>query len=213
MFFLNSVLFGSEGSYNILGIQANFKKEEEKPWWCPFISRPNVLGAGIIATVANECRSINLFRFITQGYAHVFVHEMSHALAFKLMTNQDTSIQVFTSTCTGSASLPTETLPDWKKTIVSAAGPMGDIAFCTCKLVAATALKSYLSWPIALALGSGSVIWMSGELLYACTSALKKNGGDFGKIASTGNAHLTLASTALASQCALGIFAAVKLAA
>lgn len=208
MSFLKSVFFGSEGSYNIFGIQANFKKEV--PSWYPSI---NLEGAGFISKTAIKCINSNMFRWITQGYAHVFTHEMSHALTFKLFSGQDTTIEVFKSSCTGRTRLPLATLPDWKNTIVIVAGPMGDIAFSTCKLVAATALKSYLSWPVALALGSGAVIWMSGELLYAYTSALNRDDGDFGCIASYGNTYLALASTALVSQCALGIFTAIKLAA
>jgi len=61
-----------------------------------------------------------------------------------------------------------------EKTIVDVSGPLGDIAFSSCKLIAATALKNYLFWPIALALGSGGVIWMSGEFLYAYISASNK---------------------------------------
>ena len=99
---------------------------------------------------------------------------------------------------------------DLTQTVISIAGPMGNVAFSTCKLVAATALKNYLPWPIALTLGSGAVIWMSGELLYAYVSALNRDHGDFGQIACCGNTHLALASTALISQVALGIFAAIK---
>ena len=207
MSFLKSVLFGSEGSYNILGIQAKFEKEAPSDYLYS-----NLEGVGFISQVAIKCINSNMFRWITQGYAHVFVHEMSHSLTFKLFTNQNTLIRVFKSSCTGCSLIP-DTLPDWKTTIIEVAGPMGDIAFCTCKLVAATALKSYLSWPIALAVGSGAVIWMSGELLYAYNSALNKDAGDFGCIARRSNTHLALASTALVSQCALGIFAAIKFAA
>lgn len=211
MSFVKSVLFGSEGSYNILGIQAKFEKEE------PLDYSSSILileGAGFISKIAIKCLNSNVFRWITQGYAHIFVHEMSHALTLKLFTNQDPMIRVFKSSCTGGCIPPSasETLPIWKKTIVKVAGPMGNIALCTCKLVAATALKSYLSWPIALAIGGGAVIWMTGELLYAYTSALNRDAGDFGCIARYGDSHLALASIALVSQCALGIFAAIKLA-
>lgn len=92
------------------------------------------------------------------------------------------------------------------------AGPMGDIAFSIGKLIAASALRKHLPWPVALALGSGAIFWMSGELLYAYVSAKKKDQGDFGWIARRGNAHLALASTALVALCALGIFTVVKLA-
>jgi len=208
MSFLKAVFFGSEGSYRIFEIQVKFEKEEPL-----FYSSTDLQGAGFISKAATQCINSNMFRWMTQGYAHVFAHEMSHALTFKLLSGQNTTIEIFKSSCTGGNRLPLSALPDWKKTIVKVAGPMGDIAFSTCKLVAATAFKSYLSWPIALALGSGAVIWMSGELLYAYTSALKRDTGDFGCIASYGNTYLAVASTALVSQCALGIFAAIKLAA
>lgn len=208
MSFLKSLLFGSEGSYNICGIQAKFEKEVHS--LNPF---PNLEGAGFISKMAITCINSNMFRWITQGYAHVFVHEMSHALTFKLLSGQDTTIKIYKSSCNGESFHRLATHPDWKKTIVDVAGPIGDIAFSTCKLVAATALKSYLSWPVALTLGSGAVIWMSGELLYAYTSALNRDTGDFGCIASYGKTYLALASTALVSQYALGIFAAINLAA
>lgn len=210
MSFLKSVLLGDEGSYNIFGIQAKFKNE------LPSHYLPVSLeGAGLISKMAFKCLNSNVFRWITQGYTHVFTHEMSHALACKLLTNQNSTVHVIKSICEGGILYPTELAyaSDWKKTIVDVAGPLGDIAFSSCKLVAATALKNYLSWPIALALGSGSVIWISGELLYAYISASNRDAGDFGKIAHRGNTHLALASTALVSQAALGIFAAIKLAA
>lgn len=208
MSFLKSVLFGSEGSYNIFGIQANFKKEAPPGYPSSILE-----GAGFLSKMAVRCINSNVFRWISQGYAHVFVHEMSHALTLKLFSGQDSQVYVFKSSCTGRGDGSLEILPDWKKTIVYVAGPMGDIAFSTCKLVAAMALKSYLSCPVALAIESGAVIWISGELLYAYTSALNKDAGDFCRIARQGNTHLALASTALASQCALGIFVAIKLAA
>lgn len=210
MSFLKSVLFGSKGSYNIFGTKVKFQNELPS-----YLTLPSLNGAGIISKLAFNCINSNAFRWITQGYTHVFVHEMSHAIACKVLTGQNSKVDFFTSLCIGkNASPPAVTYAsDWKKTVINVAGPMGDIAFSTCKLVAATALKSYLSWPVALALGSGAVVWMSGELLYAYVSAANKDHGDFGKIASRGNTHLALASTALVSQVALGIFAAIKLAA
>jgi hypothetical protein len=210
MSFLKSVFFGSEGSYNIFGTKVKFQDE------LPLnLTPPSLDGASVISKLAFNCINSNAFRWITQGYTHVFVHEMSHAIACKALTGQKSEVNFFTSLCIGMNEYPLTItyVSDWKKTVIYAAGPMGDIAFSTCKLVAATALKSYLSWPVALTLGSGAVVWMSGELLYAYVSAANKDHGDFGKIASRGNIHLALASTALVSQCALGIFAAIKFAA
>ncbi len=209
MSFLKSVLFGGEGTYNIFGTQVRFEKEAPS-----YYSFSNLQGAGLLSKAATQCINSNVFRWLTQGYTHIFIHEMSHALTFKLLTNQDATVRVFKSSCTGETyyRISLNNFADWKKNIISIAGPMGDIAFSTCKLVAATALKSYLSWPIALALGSGAVIWISGELLYAYTSGLNKDAGDFGSIARSGNISLALFSTLLVSQVALGIFAAIKFA-
>ena len=208
MSFLKSVLFGADGSYNIFGTKVKFQNELPS-----HLTPPSLDGAGVISKLAFKCINSNAFRWITQGYTHVFVHEMSHAIAYKVLIGQNSEVDFFTSLCVGKNAPPPAAAyaSDWEKTIIEVAGSMGDIAFCTCKLVAATALKSYLSWPIALALGSGAVIWMSGELLYAYTSALNRDAGDFGCIARRGNTHLALASTALVSQVALGIFAAIKL--
>lgn len=208
MSFLKSVLFGDEGTYNIFGAQVNF--ENELPSYSLSVS---LEGAGLISKLASKCINSNAFRWITQGYAHVFIHEMSHALAYKLLTHQNAKVLVIKNLCQGRTSYPSTVNTDWKRTILDVSGPMGNIAFSTCKLVAATALKSYLSWPVALALGGGAVIWISGELLFACVSASNKSPADFGFIARRGNTHLALASTALFSQVALGIFAAIKLAA
>jgi hypothetical protein len=211
MSFLKSVLFGYQGSYNVFGIQVKF--ENELP---PDFIRPNsnLNGAGVISQLAYKFFKSNAFHWITQLHTHVFVHEMGHALSIKALTGQNSEVKIFYKR--GGVTQPPAALryaSDWKQTVVEAAGPMADIAFSTCKLVAATALKRYLSWPVALVLGSGAVMWMFGELLYAYVSASKKDDGDFGCIARRGNTHLALASTALVSQCALGIFAAIKFAA
>lgn len=210
MSFLKSVLFGDEGAYNIFGIQVKFENEVPSHY-----SLVSLEGAGLISKMALKCLSSDAFRWITQGYAHVFTHEMGHALACKLLTNQNSTVHVIKSTCEGGTTFPSGlvNMADWKKTIVDVSGPFGNIAFSSCKLLAATSLKNYLSWPIALTLGSGGVIWISGELLYAYVSASNRNAGDFGKIAGRGDTHLALASAALVSQAALGIFAAIKLAA
>jgi hypothetical protein len=210
MSFLKSVLFGSEGSYNIFGTKVKFQNELPS-----YLTPPSLDGAGVISKLAFKCVNSHAFRWITQSYTHVFVHEMSHAIACKALISQNSEVVFFTSLCVGRNRFPPAAAfaSVWKKTAIFIAGPMGDIAFSTCKLVTATALKSYLSWPVALAIGSGAVIWMSGELLYAYVSASNRDQGDFGNIARRGNTHLALADTALASQFALGIFAAIKLAA
>lgn len=207
MSLLKSVLFGCEGSYNIFEIPVKFENE------LPTFGLPSLERRSVISQLAFKCINSAIFRYVTQSYTHVFMHEMSHALACKLLTGKKSEIVFFTTLGLGQTVLPIEIRDsaNWKRTAVDVAGPMGNIAFSTCKLVAAIALKNYLTWPVALTLGGGAVIWMSGELFYAYISASNKDRGDFGRIVSRGNTHLVLASMTLVSQVALGIFLAIKL--
>ncbi|NGX58485.1 MAG: hypothetical protein K940chlam3_01392 [Chlamydiae bacterium] len=206
MTILTSLLWGSEGSFQILGGHIAFNNEPQK-----FATDVNLDGAGLISRLAITCLKREPLRLLTFGYVHVFVHEMSHSIAHKLLKKGSFDAVVDTRNCMGYTRLYSSGLANstWKNTVISAAGPMGDIAFSTILLVAATALKSYISWPIALALGGGAVVWIAGELLYAYVSASKGDGGDFGQIRKQGNWHLALTSTAIVAQTALGIFAAI----
>lgn len=207
MYFLKSVLFGFEGSYNIFGIQAKFENKIPS-----HSSSASSKKANLIPKIVSKCLNSNVFCCVTQTYAHVFIHEMSHALAYKLFTYQNSTIKIKIP-LRGSTVPPREALnlAGWKRTIIHAAGPIGGVAFSSCKLVAATALKKYISWPIALVLGTGGVIGISGELLSAYSSVSNKEAGDFGYIARCSNTHLALASIVLISECALGIFAAIRI--
>lgn len=90
---------------------------------------------------------------------------------------------------------------------MSAAGPVANMLFSCCQLVAAVALRTCIPWPVAGILSLGGAIWMFGELLYAITSACREDGGDFGKIRAHGTRYLMLAMIALIVPCALAIFA------
>ena len=213
MNFIKSMIFGSEGSYNILGTQVHFTNQASSD------GQISLEGAGIVSRIALACLNSNTLRYLTQGYSHVFIHEMGHALADRLLTHKDVdpydtpSVYISKESC-GGENWPTsasEFLPEWKKTILDVAGPMADIAFSSCKIVAATSLKNYLPLPVTLALGGAGALWIFGELVYAYTSVLNKDGGDFSNIAERGNVHLALASTAVVSQVALAIFTAISL--
>lgn len=209
------MLFGSEGEYTILGVPVRFTISAKGSMFENHAQDNLLEGAGVITKLAKMCISSNVFRLISQGYSHVFVHEMSHALAWKLLnkSNESVKIRIVTELCTGQFSPPAisvENRSDWKNTIVNATGSMGNIAFSFCKLIAANRLKKYLSWPVALALSSGAATWILGELVYSFTSAVNEDGGDFGKIAKRNKKHLALASAAIIGECALGIFAVTR---
>jgi hypothetical protein len=157
MSLLKSILFGYEGSYNIFGIPATFEAQD-------LSSDSNQASysnqEGTLAQFTKKYLSNNAFRWTTQAYTHVFVHEMGHALMSKLFPRQNffshkpnaqviPKVKVFTADCKGLTQNATTGLIGWKKVLVNAAEPMMNIAFCNCKLVAAQTLKSsFIAWPI-----------------------------------------------------------------
>jgi hypothetical protein len=207
MSFVKSLFFGSEGSYNILGVPVTFQKGLPNELTYP--SRSDLL-----SQIVRRCINNEAVRILTFTYAHVFVHEMCHALTCKLLTSQAGTVVFSANPFCACSEYPDEfqNASPWKQTVIAVAGPMGGIAFSTCQLVAAIALKSYISWPIALVLSAGAVLRVAGELIQASTDACSGKHGDFGGIRyCRGKIHLALASLALVTQCALGVFAAIKL--
>lgn len=97
---------------------------------------------------------------------------------------------------------------NWRYTIRLMAGPMANIAFSSIEIIAATALRNYLSWPVSLVLAGGAFTWIAGELLCIYTSIVNKSDGDFGQIAKkNGKAHLSLAAATIVTEVALGAMA------
>jgi hypothetical protein len=204
---LASLLTGKPGSYKVFGFRVKFEKKTT------FDTSMNYGRIFFVGHVARFCMQSRVFRYITLSYLHVFVHEMGHALAHKILTGKFTTITVFQDTCTGmNESNSNRPLPKWKNSIIFAAGPVVSVAFSSLKLIAATALVSQVSPPVACVVGAGAVVWMTGELLYAAISSLEGK-GDFGAIARISDAHFCLATLTLITECALGIFFAIKLAA
>ncbi len=165
-------------------------------------------GVGPLSKAANLCIESDIFRCATQGYAHVLVHEMGHATASKLLAKDAGRIQVYTDTCQGiHTSSSYANLSDWKKTVIFAAGPMADITLSFFKWLAVNALKDHIPTPISAAVKLGAGLWITGELLYAYTSVINKDNGDFHQIDKLGKSYLAAATFALISQVALGILA------
>jgi hypothetical protein len=204
--FLNSVVLGREGSYHILGFEVVFKKYDSLSD-CP-------MDPGFVS-FCKSCSFVRLFRIITQDFAYMLSHEMGHALAYRAFMVCSPKIFIFTDVHAAWAEKNAEirtilSLSDTKNSIALAAGPMVDMTFSACKLVAAVALRRYLSTPVALILGLGSLVTMIGTLSYAWSSASNRDGGDFGKIARISSNHLAIASIALVGQCALGVYLAYQ---
>jgi hypothetical protein len=226
MAFLSSVFLGTPGAYQIIGIDVTFEKGDP----IKFMFVPEITRYQSYSTLKNRAlyfsqnclnsrvfhASCYVFRLMTQGYLHVLVHEMGHAIAEKLLTHRKPKVSVYTDSCTGDCRgsiephTPYRWVPYTIESIILVSGPMTDVAFCALKLVTATALRSYLSTPIAITLGFSAVIWIVGELGYAIQSTYCRDEGDFGRIARNGEGHLGLASVALVAEVAFGIFAVTR---
>ncbi len=208
--FLSSLLFGTTGSYQLLGIEINFEKINNPPFRFSQICNQSLISQIFSRTVgffADNCLRSAPFRVLSLGYLHVLSHEMGHAMAFKAFTGGTPKITIFTDfgggTTVSNSSFSRLGLSKWS--IVSASGPLTHMFFSNCILAASLALRA--SNPlIASILGIGSAIWMTGELLYAT-----RERGDFGSIAQNSHFHLALATIALVGECALGVFTAYKL--
>lgn len=219
--FVKSILFGSPGDYDVFGSFVQFKDFSKNR--LSFFQTPSLEGAGYLSYIANKLLNSNVFRFITLGYCHVFLHEFGHAFTGKLLTGSKSEIIVKTDTCAAFFLLYNEQdnnqAAEWKKTAIDVAGPMFDVTFTTIQIVVANALKGYISKPVALVIGCSSACWIAGELLYAYLSINRevsssvdvRQRDDFGFIKQRGKAHLVTATTALVAQSALGLYALTKL--
>ncbi|NBO25115.1 MAG: hypothetical protein EBU93_07805, partial [Chlamydiae bacterium] len=91
----------------------------------------------------------------------------------------------------------------WKEAFVSYAGPMANLAYSGCKMMAAAALKDYIGLPLSSVLGAGGFFAFAGDTYYALTSMIKNDEGDFGQIRQLGPKFLMAATASLATQCAM----------
>lgn len=222
MSFVKSILFGSQGNYNVLGVKVSFENNFS---FGGSFSNGLDLGPGFNASAAirqpvgffvvnfMSLAKSHTFRVLTLGYLHVFVHEMGHALAAKILFGNSPQVSVFRN--------PSPELGNTNNaggrnygsigdSIVHAAGPMADMIFSSCTIIAAIAFRTFISTPVTVCLVIGSVIWMTGEMCYAYASATKLTIGDFFYIRDNGWGHLLVATTILTATFAYGIFAATK---
>jgi hypothetical protein len=209
---LSSVFFGTEGLHQILGVNVNFVKES-----------PCILRFGCQRPSLSEYAynlSQRIVCVVSQYYLHTLAHEMGHVLAYKLLTGYTPKIFIYTEDLGGSttnfytdkngAHHQIERVSPVVDSIINISGPMLSIAFCTLKLIAAVALRSYLTLPVAALTGYIALVFIASEILYASISAYCRDNGDFGLIAKNGSSHLTLATVALVAEVAFGIFAATR---
>lgn len=220
MSFIKSALFGNEGSYKFFGIDVSFEKEPPK---ISSRSFPIILDRYI--KVINCILRSRGFAVLTLHRLHTLIHEMGHlVLGLKVLKAERAKLIIFKDISLGMPSAVTMIkigkLTEREDSFYAAAGPMASMAFSSCELMLAAAMRKHCTIPSYI-MGSGAFLNISNELLYAAISIIRfyrmkdehpnESLGDFGDIARNGKKHLALASLVLISECALGIFGAYKL--
>lgn len=209
MSLIRSLITGNSGSYTLCGIPIIFFDTDEK-----YIYQN--LNGSVLSPIANKIRNSFIFNILSQSNCHMLAHEMSHALMFKFFSCFPKEININTKTNKSTLLLDSEHYSEyydinpWKKTCIHIAGSMGNIFFSMAKICGALALRNYISSPIAFLISGATSIWIIGELFYSYTSCIKKDYGDFGRIAQNGLAHSIVAATALVTQTILSAFAIYK---
>jgi len=167
-----------------------------------FVAAPN---SSKTTELASQIARMGKHLFFGIGsLTYTLVHEMSHVLMAKKFTGQNGKIKIFLDSAQETFSgvsneekiLKAKTR--FQRTAVTAAGPIGSIAFSAAQLALQTALGKKLFMPVDFVLGFGAICNILRELQYAISSALAKDTGDFGRIRKRGITHLIVASGALA---------------
>jgi hypothetical protein len=199
---LKSLFWGSEGHFEDNGVLVHFMDS----------ITPSEPASNFLVQFKHKIVSTKWFQIASQVYLHTYIHEMGHALACKRVIPDRSCVYVHpkSGSTMGYFASPRSlnSQPQWKQSFVDAAGPLAQMAFSSLRLVAAVALRNYISWPVSFVLGAGAVYHMMEELSYAAESSVSGD-GDFGSIASNSKMDLALASAALIGECALGILSAL----
>jgi len=209
MNFLKSIIYGSEGSYDFLGVPVKFEKMETHYSFSNKQKKSSLSKS--IACLADLCVTSKSFAILTGGYTHCLIHEYGHAFTCKLLKRHVCGIRISSNSALGRTSMLCNTLPSYQKSIIDTAGPFLGISYSCCKLISALALKKYISRPVAFSIAAGALIWILGEIFYALFSVIKKDGGDFGQIAKRGKVHVIAATGALLVPTTIGLTVGFKL--
>lgn len=202
MALIQSILVGSEGNYSIFNTPVIFRPNADKNAFSE-----KFLNSRIAKIVNSKIGQISLF-----AYLHVFIHEMGHALARKMMKS-DARVTVFTNEVGGFTSFilpPSGGNVKAKNSFVSLAGALSSMIFSCNQLAIGILIGKHVFKPLGYALGINATIWIIGELIQTF-SGIGIEGADFSSIKKNGVDHLLICLSAVVSTCALGIFASIKL--
>lgn len=174
----------------------------------------------VTGRVADFCLTNKVFNVLTLGYVHAFIHELGHAVAYRVLSGGSATINLTTASCYGSYTRHDDAkrpLSSVGATWVDLSGPLANIIFSVVLIVGIFAITYYapmsptLSLILRIGIAAPAAFWIMGEFFYAAVSISKQDSGDFGKIASRGWAHLLVALAILVAICAIGVIGAVML--
>lgn len=197
---MRSLLFNVPGRFTVLGIPISFRLSTKS-----FFQKRTAL-EDIIRRA-----SIFMDSFWTVDF---LVHELGHAVTAKFLGADKVRVIIPLGDPSKNPHATAPELDDPKKTsIMCAMGPITEVAYrgvlAVLARIALSGARSTTGTAKAVCLGmAGRLIYQSslgtmGAFLYAISSALKKDNGDFGKIAKNGSSHLVAALTALIGVSAL----------
>lgn len=166
MTIISSLFLGNLGKYRILNINVDFAEQAEGEIF------QDIFGKGRFSQLTKKVLSNRFVNIATLGYLHVFIHEMGHAMAAKMLGDSSPEIIVYRKTCQGVVRY-TDYFYGKKEILVSIAGPCLASCWETAKLTGSIGLAalfpSFLGITAASLLGSSALFWLFGEMAYLCS--------------------------------------------
>lgn len=127
MSIIKSLIFGSNGTYNVFGIPVEFIDLSNK-------------NAGKEDKISKYAKHV-----IFQPHIHSFVHEMGHVLAHRVLLNKNPPPRVRIYNEGGTTSYSNKPpISSMHKSLITAAGPVVGMTFASCRLLAGLASSRYI---------------------------------------------------------------------
>lgn len=191
MSFIKSVFLGSEGNYKVWGLDISFKKDY------PSGEKPSRLSK----------ISDRVFGIVCQQYLYTLIHEVGHAIAYRLLENRSSKINIFRNADGEHCAFLCSSIK--KQSIALAAGSLTNTAFAGIMLTSSIALRR--AFPLlSMWYGCSAYYSIADELFNSIASAYQRDDGDFGRLVRQPLTHLAAASAAQIGLIALAHFGAYK---
>lgn len=196
-----SILWGKPGEYRYYGIDIIFK-EREPLTPCP------TLGATLLKVYGYYFKKFA--DILLQRHLYVLVHELGHAFAARSLLPINPRIEIDNPPIHGICSTFGVTRSEAADNLINAAGPLAGAAFAACQAVRAAGYRDS-NLTLMLLLGTGALVQMLLDFAYLIESGLRRDEGDWGKLAKSNISHFCLAAFMMMSLYALSLLMAYKI--